>query len=130
MKKIITEEFYETIKERRIAEAIEDFLNDNLHMARTNAIAMIALNLDENYREYSKLLLTEMTNEIHFGIVRLGAKSAWALAIALAENLKPEDYAELQKQFAKWDDEEKELLLDWIKDFPEQISILTTGKLE
>lgn len=104
-------------------------LKDDYHLARTRAAILISLRMNEDYPKYSQLLLTEMNKDIHFLGVRLGVKSAWTIAVALIENLKVEDYPKIKKEFDKWDKEEKEGLLDWLKDFPDHLKILKEGKL-
>lgn len=109
--------------------SLEDVLNrglsSNSDFVRTSCAIFLGLNLNENYNKYSAFLLQELSKEIHFENVRLGIKSAWTIALVLAENLKPEDYHKLKNEFRKWSKEEQEDFLYWLKEFTEQIEILT-----
>lgn len=124
MKRILTESMIDSIKDRATVELIEDFLNSNHHLPRTHAAITIGLRMHKNYSQYSTLLLEEMNQEIHFSNVSGGVKSAWSIAVSLAENLREVDYPKLKAAFKKWDSDEQKNLLEWIADFPEQQAIL------
>lgn len=129
MKKILTEKMFEVIKERETSEVIENLLNANHDLPRTHAVILIGFRINDDYKNYSKLLLEEMNKDIHFLNVRLGIKSAWTTAVALIENLKEKDYPKIKEQFDKWDLEERENLLEWLEDFPEHRKILKEGRI-
>ena len=129
MKKIISQETINSFPKRSIVQLQKDFLHDKHDLGRTMAIICIGSELANNYFEISKLLLNEMQNKIHFGNVRLGIKSAWTLAIVLIENLKDVEHIKLKQEFDKWDIEERDALLEWLKDFPEHLKILKQGNL-
>jgi len=130
MNKIFSQDTIKNLPSRNVAEIINKFLNSEHNLSRELAILQIALRINENYVEYSKLLLNEMNKDIHFrNDFKLGVKSAWTLAVALIENLIPEDYPKIKKEFDKWDEEEKKDLLDWLKHHPDHCKVLKEGKL-
>ena len=128
MKKIISQKIIDNLPNREIDIWIKEFLHADHGLSRELAIISIASKLRENYSKYSQMLLNEMNNEVHFMGVRLGNKSAWTLAIALIENLKTEDYIRIKQEFNRWGEEEKEGLLDWLKDFPDHRKILEKSR--
>ncbi len=129
MKKIFSQDTVGIINNRETSDVISNLLHSDHDMPRSHAAMLIGLRIDDDYAKYSELLLKEMNEKIHFLNIRLGVKSVWTVAISLIENLKPEDYPKIKKEFDKWDKEEKEGLLDWLKDFPDHIKILKEGKL-
>ncbi|OPC01938.1 hypothetical protein BAS10_18520 [Elizabethkingia meningoseptica] len=129
MKRILTEKMAEVLKDREISDVIDNLLHSEHHMPRSHSAILIGSNINKDYPKYLQLLLNEMNKDIHFLGVRLGVKSAWTIAISLIENLKKEDYPKIKKEFDKWDKEEKEGLLDWLKDFPDHCKILKEGKV-
>ncbi len=130
MNKIITKSLAEIEGYFTIKEAMDAKIHSELDSVRSNAAILIGLKMDENYSRYSSFLLDELGEPIHHENVRLGIKSAWTIALVLAENLKSSDYPKLKKQFATWDKEDKELMLLWLADYPEQSNILKNGKLD
>ena len=129
MEKIFSEETIKNVPNRELSELINKFLNSDYGLTRSMAAIQIALKIDEDYEKYSKLLLNEMNKNIHFLGIRFGIKSAWTIAIASIENLKPEDYSKIKKEFNKWDEDEKEDLLEYLKSHAEHCKILKEGKL-
>lgn len=129
MNKIFEQEILKNVPDRGLEELVSRFLNCDHGLSRSMAAIQIALKLAENYDKYSKLLLNEMNKEVHFLGIRFGIKSAWTIAIVLIENLKQVDYSKIKKEFDKWDNEEKEDLLEWLKSYPEHIKILKEGNL-
>ncbi|OPC01941.1 hypothetical protein BAS10_18535 [Elizabethkingia meningoseptica] len=129
MEKIFSKETIKNVPDRELNELINKFLHSDHGLTRSMSIIQIALRVDEDYEKYSKLLLNEMNMLIHFLGIRFGIKSVWTIAISLIENLKKEDYPKIKKEFDKWDKEEKEGLLDWLKDFPDHCKILKEGKV-
>ena len=129
MNKIINNDFIEGMKSTAIKEVINDHLKSSYELARSRAAIFLGLKLNESYAKYAHILLQEMNEEIHFENVRLGVKSAWTIAVVLAENLNKKDYQKLKEELDKWEEEEKQGLISWLKDFPDQIKILTEGRL-
>jgi|GEM_PF-1718833 len=129
MEKILNGSTVENIIDSDLDKVVNQMLHYEHDFHRGRAIILIGIRINEDYPKYSQLLLTEMNKDIHFLGVRLGVKSAWTIAVALIENLKAEDYPKIKKEFDKWDKEEKEGLLDWLKDFPDHLKILKEGKL-
>ena len=129
MEKIFLEDTIKNVPDRELSELADKFLNSDHGLTRSMSAIQIALKIDEDHEKYSKLLLNEMNKSIHFLGIRFGIKSAWTIAIVLIENLKPEDYPKIKKEFDKWDKDEKEGLLDWLKDFPNHLKVLNEGKL-
>lgn len=130
MNKIFSQETIKNLPERNVSEVIDKFLNSEHNLSRELSILQIALRINENYVEHSNLLLNEMNKDIHFrNDFKLGVKSAWTLAVALIENLIPEDYLKIKKEFHKWDEKEQRDLLDWLKDHPDHCKILKEGGL-
>jgi hypothetical protein len=129
MKNILNASTIENIKDSNLDKVVEQMLNYDHDFHRGRAAILIGIRINEDYPKYSQLLISEMNKEIHFLGVRLGVKSAWTIAIVLIENLKPADYPKIKKEFDKWDEDEKEGLLDWLKDFPDHCKILKEGKL-
>lgn len=130
MNKIFSQDTIKNLPVRSASEIINKFLNSEHNLSRELAILQIALRINENYGEYSMLLLSEMNKHVHFkNDFKLGVKSAWTLAAALIENLIPEDYPKIKKEFDKWDEEEKKDLLDWLKHHPDHCKVLKEGKL-
>ena len=100
MNKIFSQETIKNLPERNVSEVINKFLNSEHNLSRELSILQIALRINENYVEHSNLLLNEMNKDIHFrNDFKLGVKSAWTLAVALIENLIPEDYLKIKKNF-------------------------------
>lgn len=128
MKKIYPKETISQIPDREVAEIVEEFLHSSHGLSRTVSAIQIGLKLKENYQNCSEILLNELNKEIHFESIRLGVPSAWTIAVVLAENLKEKDYPKLREAFNKWDNEEKEGLLDWLENHPEHIQILMCGE--
>lgn len=124
MEKIVLPNLVASISDKKTTTVINEFLHSDNPMMRIHAAMLISLRMDEHYKKYSELLLKELKNPLHFQIVRLGVKSAWIIAVGLAENLKEEDYYKLQDSILEWEMEEREGLKDWLKDFPTQIGIL------
>lgn len=124
MKKIIVPTLIAPINDRDTAAVIKDCLHVNLGMMRIHAAMLIALRINEQYENYRELLLEELNNPLHFQSVRLGVKSAWIIAVGLAENLTPADYQRLKECMLQWDVEEREGLKEWLADFPVQRSII------
>lgn len=129
MKKIFSEETIRIIKDRETVEVVSSMLNSSYHLSRSHAAILVGIRIDENYLNYMQLLLNEMNKEVHFSNIRFGIKSAWTVAISLIEHLKPEDYPKIKQEFDKWDNEEKENLLNWLKQYPEHCKILEDGHL-
>ncbi|EQB93064.1 hypothetical protein CMU93_15610 [Elizabethkingia anophelis] len=127
MEKIFSKETIKNVPDRELNEIVNNFLNSDHGLTRSMSIIQIALRVDEDYEKYSKILLNEMNKHIHFLGIRFGIKSGWTIAISLIENLKKEDYPKIKKEFDKWDKEEKEGLLDWLKNFPDHCKILREG---
>ena len=128
MKKIYPKETISQVPDREISELESDFLNSDHGIKRTLSAIQIGLKINEDYKNNSQLLLKELNKEIHFESIRLGVPSAWTIAIVLTENLKETDFPKLRKEFKKWNHEQKELFLSWLKDHPEHIQILTGGE--
>ena len=124
MKKIYPKETINQVPDREISDIVKEFLNSSHGLSRTISAIQIGHKLKENYQNFSEILLNELNKEIHFESIRLGVPSAWTIAIVLAENLKEKDYPKLREEFNKWNNEEKEGLLDWLKNHPEHIQIL------
>lgn len=129
MQKIFSQETILNVPNREIPEIIENFLNSDHGLTRGMSAIQIALKINDDYPKLSLLLLNEMNKKIHFLNIRFGIKSAWTLAISLIENLKPDDYFKIKKEFDRWNKEEKEDILNWLKDFPDHLKILKEGKL-
>lgn len=129
MEKIFSENTIKNIPNRESNELVNKFLHSDHGLSRSMSVIQIALKVNENYPKYSQLLLSEMNKKIHFQGIRLGIKSAWTLAVVLIENLKPQDYLKIKKEFDKWDEDEKNGLLDWLEDFPDHLKILKEGRL-
>lgn len=129
MKKIFSQETIINVPNRELEELTNKFLNSNHGLTRSMSAIQIALKMDENYEKHSKILLNEINKPIHSLGIRFGIKSSWTIVIALIENLKPEDYPKIKQGFDKWDNEEKERLFDWLKDFPDHLRILKEGHL-
>ncbi|NOQ75367.1 MAG: hypothetical protein GQ574_25375 [Crocinitomix sp.] len=129
MEKIMKLEIANAISHRATDEIVSKLIDqESSILFKTHAAIHLGNKLEElGYSEYSDLLLGQLNIESHFEIVRLGVKPAWTLAIVLAENLKEEDYPKLRQEFNKWDSDERDGLLNWIKDFPEQTLILTNA---
>ena len=130
MVKIFTEDYFSKVPNRSLEKLAKDYLRADHILSRSMTIIQIGLKWDNEYAKYSKLLLSELNEEIHFEHPRLGISSAWTNAIVLAENLKSKDYLKLKNAFAKWPKEEKELLFNWMKDHNEQRNILEFGKID
>ncbi|MFT6923197.1 MAG: hypothetical protein ACJA1C_002219 [Crocinitomicaceae bacterium] len=130
MNKIITKSWVKDNSSFDLQEALkEDKISSHSAAVRDSSIIFIGLSLDENYEKYTNALFVALEKDVHFGNVRLGIKSAWTIALVLAENLRPKDYLKLKNSFSKWPKEEKKGLLDWLKDYPEQSQILKFGNL-
>jgi hypothetical protein len=123
MNKIFDKEVVNDIYDRNIIDVIE-WLSAPHHFPRSKGAMLIAVRINENYPEYSTLLLKEMKNDIHFEPIRFGIKSAWTIAIVLIENLKSEDYPKIKQAFDTWDAEEKEGLLEYLRNHPEHRKVL------
>lgn len=129
MDKIFSQETIKTIENRATKDIIDNLLHATHDMPRSHAAILIGLRINDDYQKYSKLLLKEMNEKIHFQNIRLGIKSVWTVAISAIENLKPEDYPKIKKEFDKWDEEEKKDLLDWLKHHPDHCKVLKEGRL-
>lgn len=127
MKKIITKSWIEETGKFKDEEAINEKLHSSSDFMRSNAAIYIGLHLQSNYLRLSRILLNEMEKDVHFENVRLGIKSAWTIALVLAENLNASEYSHLKTAFSNWPKEERDGLLNWLKDYPEQKSILLNG---
>lgn len=129
MEKIFSQETIKNVPNRELTELTNKFLNSDHGLTRSMSSIQIALRINENYQKYSELLLNEMNKEIHFLGIRFGIKSAWSIAVALIENLNPEDYPKIKKEFDRWDKEEKDNLLEYLKLHSDHCKILKEGKL-
>ncbi len=129
MNKIFSQETINSIKNRDTKDIIDNFLHATHDMPRSHAAILIGLRINNDYQKYSKLLLEEMAKKIHFQNVRLGIKSAWTVAISAIENLNPIDYFKIKNEFDKWDEEERQNLLEWLKHHPYHCKILKEGKV-
>ncbi|MCR9171011.1 MAG: hypothetical protein NXI10_00850 [bacterium] len=130
MNKFVTKNWVEEYNSFSVQEALSEKIHGEHNYTRTSAIIHVAMNINNSYSEYSKALLTEMNNQIHFDSYRQGIPSAWVLALALAENLEQKDYLKLKNAFAKWPKEEKKQFLNWIEGHTEQMNILQYGKID
>lgn len=124
MKKIITAQMANVFSNRNDSEILNELLVSDHHLARSHAAINLGSKL-QAHDDYKEILIKQMNNDVQFENVRFGIKSAWTIAVVLAENLKEKDYPRLKEAFDKWDIEEKEGLLDWLKDNPDHIKILT-----
>src|SRR5262245_10938483 len=107
MEQIIKKDILENFKDKTLSDmAIQ--LHHEHALARGIAVNVIGLRLEEEYEYYSNLLLKEMSNNIHFEPIRLGIKTAWNIAVILAENLKEKDYPKLKQAFDQWPNSERE----------------------
>jgi hypothetical protein len=113
MEKILKKEILESFKKETLS-TMEARLRDEHDLTRGIAVNVIGLRLEEGYARYSKVLLDEMNVPIHFSPVKLGIKTAWNIAVVLAENLKETDYMKLKTAFNKWPKGEKTDLLEWL----------------
>lgn len=129
MEKIYSHETIKNVPERELSETIDNFLHSDHGLSRSMSVIKIALQVNDDYQKYSTLLLKEMNEKVHFLSIRFGIKSAWTVAISAIENLNPEDYPKIKKEFYKWDADEKQGLTEWLKDFPDHIKILSEGRL-
>ncbi len=123
--KYFTRETVADIIDYSINYKLKKHLTSESDYVRSRAAIAIGLRLEENYAKLSDLLLNEMISDIHFMNIRFGIKSAWIIAMSLAENLREEDYPKLQEAFQKWNREEREGLIEYLKDLPTHVKILT-----
>ncbi|MBL7730355.1 MAG: hypothetical protein JNM88_04190 [Chitinophagaceae bacterium] len=127
MKKIFPKETIADVYDHNIDDDIK-YLHSDHDFLRSKTAMLIGNRINEYYDEYSKLLLHEMNEPIHFTHIRFGIKSAWTIAIILAENLKPSDYSKLKAAFSQWSEEEKQEILQWLRNHPDHYRILSGTK--
>ena len=98
MKKIFTAEIIANMPHRDLDDLAKNYLRADYGLTRFLSVIQIGLRLDEDYETYTKLLINELQHNIHFIPISLAAKSGWAIAVVLAENLNPKDYPLLKSE--------------------------------